>query len=222
MTEADYAVLAIIVLSGLFAFFRGFVRELLSVAAWAGAAAATYFGLPYAAPYARQYISIPMLADGAAGAAIFIAALIVGAVVSHMIARRLRSSGFGAVDRSLGLLYGVARGGIVVCVLFLLFDWFFPKDDRPEWMANARSLVLVEQGGDFLRSLFPGTTKRAAAAAENAKRQVEQAIETGDVVGAFGDAPAPDAPGESSGPPGESGYKDTERKDLDRLIQGTQ
>ncbi len=227
MTIADIVALAILALSALFAFFRGFVREALSIGAWVAAAAATWFGLPLLRPYARQYISIDLIADAAAATAIFITVLIIGAIISHVLTRHVRTSAFGALDRSLGLLYGLLRGAVLVCFLFLLIDWALPAEERPEEIANARTLPLVAAGAELLKSLLPeGAAAEGREAAEAAKKQVEQAIDVGTATGALGSSETPEnageAGGESAGPAGDSGYKDAERKDLDRLIQGTQ
>lgn len=110
LTVADGAVLAVLVLSGLLAFARGFVQEVLSVAAWVGAIIAVVFVLPLVRPLAQQVIDQPLVADIAAGGAIFLVALIALSILTGMIARRVKSSQLNAVDRSLGFLFGVARG----------------------------------------------------------------------------------------------------------------
>ena len=81
-TIADLAIVGILLVSAVLAFARGFVHEVLSMAAWIGAAFAVVFGLPYARPIARQFISLPLLADVAAGGVIFIVALLI-AVAAH-------------------------------------------------------------------------------------------------------------------------------------------
>ena len=92
----DLAVIAVVVISGLLAFVRGFVHEVLAVGAWIGAAIATVFFLPAALPHARDLISIQIAADIAAGAAIFILVLIVLSIFTHWLARRVRESGLAA------------------------------------------------------------------------------------------------------------------------------
>src|SRR6202007_1245666 len=102
MNAFDIIVLAVIGLSALFAFARGFVKEVMSILAWVGAAFIAVRGLDYARPYAKQMISSPMLADMAAGAALFIVSLIVLSLVTSAIARGVKHSPLSAVDRALG------------------------------------------------------------------------------------------------------------------------
>jgi len=129
----DLAVLGVILISALVAFSRGLVREVLSIGAWIAAALATIYGLPHLRDFARTYITAPLVADAVTGVTIFVLTLIVCAAISHMAARHVRGSGFGAVDRSLGLLFGVARGAILVCLAYLGFVWAMPKEaDQPD------------------------------------------------------------------------------------------
>jgi len=125
---ADLVVIAIIVVSALFAFMRGFVREVLSVAAWIVAIVATIFGFPFLRPIVGRHIEIGPIADAVTAVSIFLVVLVVASIISHLLSRNVQTSSFSALDRSLGLLFGVARGALVVCALFLLADWFFPPD----------------------------------------------------------------------------------------------
>jgi membrane protein required for colicin V production len=211
----DLGVAAVILLSALVAFSRGLVREILSIGAWVVATLATIYGLPYLRGIARGHISTPLIADSVTGVTIFIVTLIACASISHVIARHVRSSGFGAVDRSLGLLFGVLRGAIVVCLAYLAMVWAMPKEaDRPDVVTNARSLPYVAQGAELLRSLLPkDALDKGAAAAADAKAQVEQAV-TGQMMPSVGpDKTKPAAPAN------DPGYNANERKDLDRLIK---
>ena len=87
---ADVAVLAILLVSGIFAFIRGFVHELLAVVAWIGAALATVHGIDYIMPVARKLITNETIADIGAGVLIFLIVLIALTVLTRYLSRRLR------------------------------------------------------------------------------------------------------------------------------------
>ncbi len=152
---ADVAVALIILLSGVFAFFRGFVHELLAVVSWVGAAVATLYGYPYAQPVSRKLISVQLLADIAAGMLIFLVVLIVLSVLSRLVANRVRGSALGPLDRSLGLVFGFLRGAVLICIAWLILLWILPREDHPKWLKEARSLPLVEVGSVMLIALIP-------------------------------------------------------------------
>ena len=229
----DLGIIAVLAISGLLAFARGFLREVLSVGAWVGAAAATIYGFPLAKPFLRDYITITLLADAITGVVIFVVTLGVLAALSHVLSRNVRGSAFGAVDRSLGLLFGLLRGAVLVCIAWLVLAWLVPAEDRPDWITEARSLPLVEAGAEVLAGLLPSAAvEKGAAVVDEAGRRVDEAIEAEKVL--RGLTPAPESPEESpesgdsetpanpAAPDEGSGYKDQERQDMNRLIQGTQ
>ena len=88
---ADGIIVAVLVVSGLLAYFRGFVKEILSVAGWIGAALVALYGFPYAQPFARELIGHDLGADVATGAGLFVVTLMVLTVISHSIARGVRA-----------------------------------------------------------------------------------------------------------------------------------
>jgi membrane protein required for colicin V production len=216
---ADLAVIGFILLSGLWAFLRGFVREVLGVVAWVGAAFVTIWGFPLARPYARQIISIDVVADAAAGLALFIVSLILFSLVSGAISSRVRGSGLSALDRTLGFLFGLARGVVLVCLAYLVLQWAVPRvEERPAWVLSARTLPMIEQGAAALSRLVPSDARtQGAAAAERARREAERAL---DAERALRDLTSPPPKGDASRD--SSGYNAQERRDLERLIQGKQ
>jgi membrane protein required for colicin V production len=232
MNVTDIVVIAVLGLSALAAFSRGFVREVLAVGSWVAAALATIYLFPVARPLLRQYISYQLIADALTGAAIFVITLAVCATLSSFLSRNIRGGALGAVDRSLGLLFGLIRGAILVCLAYMFLVWLMPKEsDRPAWLQQARSLPMVATGAEYLRSLVPPELlQRGTAAVDSARKNVEDAVGSGPPLApAPSPAPAPAPTGTAPPPPTPdatkpgkpSGYTDSERKDLNRLLQGT-
>jgi membrane protein required for colicin V production len=218
LNVVDLGVFGVILISALLAFSRGLVREVLSIGAWVVAALATIYGLPHLRDFTRTYISQPLVADAVTGVTIFVVTLIVCAAISHMVARNVRNSGFGAVDRSLGALFGVLRGVVLVCLAYLAFVWAEPKpEDQPDVVKNARMLKYVAEGADLLKALLPkDALDRGAAAAADAKAQVEQAVTQQMVPGVTPDQP------KGTAPASDPGYNNPDRKGLDQLIKSNQ
>lgn len=218
MSIADIAVVAIIILAGLIAFSLGFVRVVLALAGWVGAAFATLYGFPYLKPFARDWISIGFVADAAAGAAIFILSLIVLTIISHSIGRLIRSSGLSALDRSVGLVFGLFLGGVVVSLAYLGLAWAVDlPNEQPEWYRSARTRPVVEWSAHRLLLLAPaewrGAGQRGAAnsAIGNPRRDSERAMQK--LL-----APRP----ESTAQRQKTGYGNRERREMDRLIKSHQ
>ena len=181
----DIAVAAIVLISGALALARGFVREVLSVGAWVGAALATLYLFPFAQPVARTYITVELIADIAAGVALFVVTLIALSLISHALSRRIRESALGPVDRSLGLLFGLVRGALVVSALALGLDYLWPPPTLPPpEIANAISYPMANKGANLLRSLIPASLlDNAQQTAAGVQQQGQMAVDLGRASG---------------------------------------
>ncbi len=217
VSGVDLTIIVILLISAALAFFRGAVREVLAIAGWAAAAAAAYYGFEYVKPYVAPYVGIPLLADALTGIGIFVAALVVISLFNGSISRRIRTSRLESLDRSLGFLFGLARGALVVCLAYLVMVVFVPPEEQPDSIHQARALPLVEIGAEWLVEAVP-SDKRAdwLEAIATAREFANRALETKNALDILMNPPPvvtnPDQPG----------YGNAERKDLDRLIDTTQ
>lgn len=215
---ADLAVLGFVLLSGLWAFFRGFVREVLGVIAWVGAALITIWGFPYARPYLRELISIQLVADVVTGLSLFIISLVLLALISGAISNRVRGSGLSALDRSLGFLFGLVRGAALVCIAYLVMEWAVPPAEQPRWVTTARTLPFIEKGAAVLAKLVPGDIRaQGAAAVGRASREAEEKLNAAKVLR---DLNSPEPKSDASRDAGS--YTPQERRALEQRIQAEQ
>lgn len=155
LTGFDLVVLAVIVLSGLFAFLRGLTREAMTIAAWIGAIAVAYYGFGPARDLARQTIETDWLADVAALVIVFLVPLILFKVIGMVLADRMPEGRLGSVDRWLGALFGVARGALIVCVVYLGLGIAFGPEGRPGWIERGVLVPYVREGAVWLAGLLP-------------------------------------------------------------------
>jgi membrane protein required for colicin V production len=183
IAAGDIAILIILAISAFLALARGFVAEVLSIAGWLGAALVTLWTFGDAKPYLRQYIQMQLLADILTGVGIFVVALVIFSTISHLIARVVKGSALSAVDRSLGFVFGIARGAVLVCLAYLLLTWVFPETRRPPWLENARMLPWVQAGSEYLKSLVP---QEALAGAIDKAKEVAPAIAPGTIADPIG------------------------------------
>ena len=142
-------------ISGLLAMVRGFMREVLSIAAWGAAALVTLYSYQKLLPTAKTYFSNDTVASVAVIAGVFIGTLIVVSIITVRISDMILDSRIGALDRTLGFLFGLARGLLIVVVAFLFFAWLVPAKQRPDWVSNAKSLTMLQSTGDWLMTLLP-------------------------------------------------------------------
>ncbi|HUJ03561.1 MAG TPA: CvpA family protein [Rhizomicrobium sp.] len=151
----DVGVAGIVLVSAGYAIWRGFVSETLSIISWAAAAfAALYFG-PSIAPHAKSLISPPWLATAASYLVVFVAVLIPLSFVSFRFAENVHNSPVGALDRTLGGIFGVVRGLAVVGLAYIVFSAFVPVPTQPAWIKNASSLPFIQSTAQVILSLVP-------------------------------------------------------------------
>src|SRR5690349_15724320 len=140
-----------------------------------------------ARPIAERYIAEPLIANVVTAVAIFIVALIVCAVLNQIISRAVRGSAIGAIDRSLGLLLGLVIGAVVVCGGYMLMVWAIPDErDRPQSVAEAKTLPMVQKGADLLKNMVP------AYVIEKGQAVIDQGVKT---LGDPTNIPLPGTPG---------------------------
>src|SRR5258708_6057541 len=155
ITILDLVLLAVMLISGLLAMVRGFMREILSIAAWGAAALVTLYAFSKLLPTAKTYFNNDTVAAAVVVAGTFIGTLIVVSVITVRISDMILDSRIGALDRTLGFLFGLGRGLLIVVVAFLFFSWLVPDKQRPDWVTNAKSRVVLQGTGDWLMALLP-------------------------------------------------------------------
>jgi len=151
----DLAVLGIVLVSALLSMMRGFSREVLAIASWAAAAAAAYYFYPLVVPYLAPYIHKEVIAQAAAAAIVFFATLIVVSLFTVRLSDAILDSKIGALDRSLGFLFGVARGFLLAVVAFAIFNWLVSEKQQPEWVKNARTRPILTETADRIVAMLP-------------------------------------------------------------------
>ena len=155
ITLLDVILIGVMLISAVLAMIRGFMREVLSIAAWAIAAIVTLFSYGKLLPLAKGFVNNDIIAAVAVVAGTFLLTLIVVSVATVRFSDMVLDSRVGALDRTLGFLFGLARGLIIVVVAFLFFVWLVPSKTQPSWVANAKSKVVLQSTGDWLMSMLP-------------------------------------------------------------------
>jgi membrane protein required for colicin V production len=150
--------------SGVLAMIRGFSREVLSVASWGVAALAALYFYPTLSPIAANYTSAisssKTIADIASAGVIFVITLIVVSLLTMRIADFIVDSKVGALDRTLGFVFGAVRGALLVVIGLLFFNWLVPED-QPGWVAQAKSKPMLESIGEGIVQLLPDDPEKS-------------------------------------------------------------
>lgn len=154
VTYLDLFVIGIVLVSALLAMLRGFTREVLAIASWVVSAIAAYALYPLVLPYAKQYIPKPELALAVSIAAVFFVVLIIAYFITARLSDMILDSRIGALDRTLGFLFGCVRGFVIAVILFMFFQWLV-GERMPVWAKEAKTRSMLQSSGEWVLSLLP-------------------------------------------------------------------
>ena len=213
----DIAIAAILLISAFLAYARGFVHEVLSVAGWIGAIFAAIYGYPMVQPHIREFVPSDQIALIAAAAIVFVVSLVVLSLLTRGVSSRVQNSTLNALDRSLGFLFGLLRGMVLVCLAYIAVEWLMPQENQPPWMRNARAMPVVESGADWLKKLIPeDTTNAGAKALKEAEEKARKIQESSKILEGL-ITPKP----KSGDATTLEGYGDKIRSEMERLIESS-
>jgi membrane protein required for colicin V production len=164
-TIVDGVVLAVVVLSAILAWSRGFVRETLAILGWVVAGVAAFVFAPAVEPLMRE---VPVLRDVigtscelgllAAFAAVFAVALVVATIFTPLLSGFVQNSALGPVDQGLGFLFGVARGVLLVVIALVVYHRVLGGAEGFPQVDNSRSAVLLAGVQERLAGALPEDT----------------------------------------------------------------
>jgi membrane protein required for colicin V production len=155
ITLLDIILIGVMLISALLAMIRGCMREILSIASWVIAAGVTLYSFTKLLPFAKTYFNNDIVATAVVVGGTFLGTLLVVSIITVRFSDMVLDSRVGALDRTLGFLFGLGRGLIIVVVAFLFFAWLVPDRSQPEWIRSAKSRVVLQGTGDWLISMLP-------------------------------------------------------------------
>ncbi|MHB1109836.1 MAG: CvpA family protein [Devosia sp.] len=161
LTAFDVGIGILVLISAILATARGLTREVLSLATWAGSAAVAAYMYFNHLDFARGYIQEQIVADVATVVVSFILALIVLHLITMRIADFVVDSKIGPLDRTLGFIFGIARGVLIAVVVVIFGEWLLNantpggEDRLPSWARESRSLPFLQDLGERLIAVLP-------------------------------------------------------------------
>src|ERR1700728_2275858 len=151
----DLGVLGVVLISALLSTMRGFTREVLAIGSWAAAAAAAYYFYPYVLPYLEPYIHKRAVGQAVAAAIVFFATLIVVSLFTVRVSDAILDSKIGALDRTLGFVFGAARGFLLAVVAFSIFNWLGGDQQSPACVTTAKTRPALVETADRVIAMLP-------------------------------------------------------------------
>ncbi|MNO37325.1 Colicin V production protein [compost metagenome] len=157
-TWVDWAIIAIIAISALISLSRGFVKEALSLLTWIIAGAVAWMFGGGLSQYLESYIQTPSARVIAGCTILFVATLLVGAMINFLIGELIRVTGLSGTDRFLGMAFGAARGVLLVVVAVGLLSLGPVQQDH--WWQESRLVPQFLLVADWSKNLILGMTSQ--------------------------------------------------------------
>lgn len=202
--------LLILGVSILIAIARGFTTEALSLGAWVGALFVTLQGHPILFPYILEYVQPDFMASMITYAALGILSLMLFKFIAVMIGKTIKESHIGALDRGLGILFGFARGMLLISIFYLVSTLFFSPGNYPEWFEQSKSKPLIEYGASMINSINP---YKDEIDFEKAREDIKALERLKNMTPSF--------PSTGGDPEQETQYEDETREELNKLVDET-
>ena len=213
MAVIDIFAIGIILLSGLIALSTGFVRLILGLLGWVGAAFSVLYGFKYVQPISQKFIASELIADLTAGIGTFVISLIIFTMLTNLIGKKVRSSSLSALDRSFGVISGLSIGVIITSASYFALAWTvdLPKnhEQHPKWIQSSKLFPAITWGAAHIRDYLPIKIKNLLPEPKLSSRlernDFESLVtpETKDIM-----------------KKSKTGYSNSERNEMDRLIKG--
>jgi len=154
MLIIDYIIIAVVLISAIVGIVRGFFREAISIATWLAAIWVVYVYAGNAAEMLSTKVESPVVRLLIAGAALFIAVLLLGALLGYLVSLLVQSTGLSGTDRLLGMVFGSVRGVIMLALLLVLAVGLLPVEQE-SWWSDSRLIPYVENVVVLLRDILP-------------------------------------------------------------------
>lgn len=163
-TLADGVVALVVLVSAMLAYNRGVTREVLAIGGWVVAGLAAFYFAPMVSPLVLE---IPVVANIlrssctltvlASFAIVFAFALLVLSIFTPVLSSAVQGTILGPLDSALGFLFGIARGALLIGVLYLLYDLLVNDNERIAMIDQSFSIGFLEEIAKTIQGLEPTT-----------------------------------------------------------------
>ncbi|MDR3126260.1 MAG: CvpA family protein [Rickettsiales bacterium] len=217
MTFLDIIFLAVVIISAVMAYGKGFISEAFGLVSWVCAAIIAKFAYPAVAARLTEWSGISgTVCTISAYVSVFVASVLLLSLFNRRFSDALAGTVFDEADRSLGVLFGAVRGVIVMAFVYIGFLWFMPNEaERPAWILSAKSQPLLRYASVFITKLLPGDGSFGGIGEVVSSNIPDSEVEAFEklVKPDVGPAEAPKKADENFG------YRPSEMKDLEREIK---
>ncbi len=223
----DIGVILVLLISAGVSFYRGVIREVLTIVGVMGGALAAllfggalkpfaygWFGIKDGEDAGKLFDLIPMnlAADITAYALVFIGVFLLLQLASYFLASSAHAIGLGPVDRTLGVFFGVARGVLLLGLVYLPFHLILPDENKKEWLSGSKTIFYIENVAEWMATYLPQDGQGAGDIAEDARERLRE-------IDVLGDKRiTPENADDTQNGDAQDGYDTQDRNGLDNLL----
>lgn len=235
MNNLDVIILIVVAISALIALNRGLVKEVLSIVGWVLATMAIIYLLPVCLPFTKKFVASGILAGILTALMIFVLFFVIWIYSTSQVIGKIRTSKLNGLDRLLGLFFGVMRAFLLVVLFNIMVSWIIPEDKQAEVLTESKYYQLAGSFAKPLEEMIPQETldlikektKSLSAEEDEETEEDEKTAEKDEAVELFEKLAQPrikKAVKDKSKQLKEeiTGYHQSERSDLDRLIESVE
>lgn len=223
----DIVVGAIVLISAIISFLRGFIREVLTIAGVVGGLFAAIFFGPSLSPIFKSWLGvvegkdmerlfgiIPMdvVADICAYATIFIVVVILISIISHFTSGAIKVMGLGPIDRTLGVIFGIMRAVVLLGLIYLPFHLLMDEDDKIKYFSESKTHIFIEKTSDMFAEFLPSTGEVQDKVKDVTKTSLKQSLSDKGIL------PSKDKDLKVVPKSEDAGYEKNERQELEELM----
>lgn len=173
----DFVIIGVVIFSGFVGFLRGFTRELLSIGCWILSGIIARLSLPFGRELLEHSIKNTKILNTVVLVSAFIISLIVLKILLRSIVDRVRSSMLSSLDRSMGTIFGMGRGLLVICLFYASILSMLHK--KPDIMHKVRLEPVLMKGAEIVaRFISPEAQLAIKAQAHDLKEKSTEAVKS--------------------------------------------
>ena len=170
----DILLAIMVVLSVLFALYRGLVRELLGIAAWLLAGFAALYSYSPLQPLMNKMIENKIMAGITGALIVALIVLVIMTLINAWITGRLRQSALSGLDRVLGLIFGVARAGLLAAILYLGSTMMMSEKQLDDLEKQNISVPYIQTMAGWVEYVIPANVKEDIAVYKQEKSKPDK------------------------------------------------
>ncbi len=151
----DFLLIVITLVSMLYGYNRGLVKEVLSIMAMIISTLMSLYFFSNISIFIREYISLYILADAISFGITFILIFSISTIIFNLLSNQIENSSLKTLDRNLGIIFGAARSLVLASIIFIFTSWTFWLNSKPNWLLESRSLPIITYAANIILDITP-------------------------------------------------------------------